>query len=168
MAMSVTGTSVGRSTFTVAEDPLFGSRKELADMRSGAVYTHGAGPYQVNAVASFVATIPAGTTLTFDLMDIGQLVFQFGGRVSFSSVKELHVRSQEVTSGRVALWGTAGPNDASGYSSRIDPGGSLHVSSPIDGYAVTEASRYLHVANPGALPVALDVFIAGIGTYADT
>jgi hypothetical protein len=168
MAITVTGTALKRGSFVVTEDPLFGSRTESVELKTGTAYSHGTGSNQLNAVASFSTTISAGFTLTFDLMDVGQAAFQFGGRVAFSAVKELHVQSKETAAGRVALWGTAGANDATGYAARLDPGGSLHVSSPLTGFAVTEANRYLSVANPGTSPVTLDVLIAGIGSYADT
>ncbi|NBV47260.1 MAG: hypothetical protein EBR86_16895 [Planctomycetia bacterium] len=168
MTITVTGTALKRGSFVVTEDPLFGLRTESVELKASTAYSHGTGPNQINAVASFSLTIPAATTATLDLMDVGQTAFQFGGRVAFTAVKELHAQNKETTAGRVALWGTAGANDATGYAARLDPGGSIHVSSPVSGFAVNNANRYLSIANPGGSPVTLDVLIAGIGTYADT
>ncbi len=166
--VTVTGTALKRATFTVTDDPLAGDRSEGVEVRSGVAYSSGTGVGQVNAVARIVHTIPAGSTLQIDLQDIPQSAFAYEGAVSFSLLRELVAVNLESASGRYVLWGTAGPADASGYSTRLDPGGSTQVSSPADGYLITQGNRYLFAANPHASPVTIEVLLAGVGTYSDT
>lgn len=166
--VTVTGTALKRATFVVTDDPLTGDRSEGVEVRSSVAYSHGTGAGQCNAVARIVETIPAGSTLQIDLQNIPQSAFNFQGAVSFSRLREFAIVNLEAASGRFVLWGTVGPNDPTGYSARIDPGGSMQVSSPADGYAVSQANRLLYCANPGLHPVSIELLFAGVGTYSDT
>lgn len=156
-----------RGSFSLADDPVVGTRAEWAELATSQSVGHGTGPFQANAGIINRFTIPAGQTLQIDLQSIADAKFAFAGVVRFTVVKCLTAINQGTVP---LLYGTPGVADATAYAARLEEsGGSYQCAAWKAGVAVTNANRFIHVANPSATTAGvLDLCILGIGTYQDS
>lgn len=165
--LSASGSS--RTTYTLSDAPAIGSAGESVELRASRTVEDGTGEGQANAAWRNRVTIAAGNVYSLDLTDLGATVFGFGGRISLTKLKEVYVLVNTTTAGAHVLWGVIAPNDTSAYAARIGRGGEYRWADYYDGIAVTNNSNdMIHVANPSAGAVEIDLLLIGVGTFADT
>lgn len=130
----------------------------------------GTGANQCNNAIQLSYTIAGGATQSIDLA--GVLVGAFSGVRTFTKIKYLIVQILTTTPGSVVNVG-GNANAVSSFLGnandviKIGAGGTLLLSSPVDGYTVTASTGdIIDINNPGGSAVSIVVTIAGVGSIA--
>lgn len=127
------------------------------------VFTDGTGANQVGEIWHDTLALVANTPQHKDLY--GTLLNGFNETVNFATIKVLYVYNKATTSGYdVILSGTfLDLNVLGGADSTIilGPGGVCLLTSPVDGFTVTDTTGERLTFNPGANNIACDVVLAG-------
>lgn len=125
--------------------------------------TNGTGSNQIGEIWHDTLTLVANTPQHKDLY--GTLVNGFNESVEFATIKILYVLNKETTSGYdVILSGTfMDLNVLGGGASTIilGPGGVCLLTSPVDGFTVTDTTGERLTLNPGGNDVACDIVLVG-------
>lgn len=106
----------------------------------------------------------AGSAQTIDLA--GSFVDDFGSTVTFANVTGVTIVNQATTTGKsITIGGGTNPwitwLKATGDGVVLGAGGTFHLSSPIDGYAVTASTGDILTIDPGASTLTVLVLIYG-------
>lgn len=169
MPTSLALTTNARLSYTWSDDPAIGSLAESVELKTARTITNGTGANQANVAWRDRVTIPAGQSYALDLRDLGATAFGFAGRVTLATLKEFFVVNTNTDAGRYVLVATVGANDASAYAARVNRGGDFRVADYVDGWTVTAgATDTVHLANPTAHAVTVEIGVVGVGSTADT
>jgi hypothetical protein len=159
-------TTNARLSYTWSDSPAIGSLAESVEIKTSRTITNGTGADQANVAWRDRVTIPAGQSYALELRDLGATAFGFGGRVTLTTLKEFFVVNTETAAGRYVLVATIGASDA---TARVNRGGDFRVADYVDGWTVTSGSTdIVHLANPTAHPVTVELGVVGVGSTADT
>lgn len=109
-------------------------------------YTSGTGANQANQWWADRRTTPAGAE-SLDLF--GGLTDAFGNTINFATIREIIVQSRSTTTAeRLSLSGTAFSDMGLITLLSIGAGGRFMLSSPIDGFAITDSSGDILTVTP--------------------
>jgi hypothetical protein len=107
-------------------------------------------------------------TATSEELDLaGGLTDLNGNAITFTKIKELLIVNKNTTSGELLKVGGAAANafllfdDATDIES-IDPGGFLHISSPVDGKTVTAGTGDKLKIDAGANTITFNIILTGV------
>ena len=127
------------------------------------VFATGTGSNQQDLVHSDTISL-AGATTGLDVA--GGLTDAFGTAITMVEVTSITIVNNSTTTTEVVTIGAA-TNPllnwiaASGDGVVIGPGGVFHISSPIDGFAVTAGTGDILTLDPGADTISVDYIICG-------
>lgn len=150
------------ATETSSQD--LGTAKGVWTWEVAANYATGTSSNQQDLVYQDTRSI-AATTSTIDLA--GSLTSPIAGTaITMVEVTYICITNKSTTTGEVLSVG-AGSNPllnwvmATGDGVKIGPGGSLVISSPIDGFAVTAGTGDILTLNSGSATISVDILILG-------
>ena len=106
-------------------------------------------------------TVAAGALDSIDLKEMVRDVLGVSVGVSFSVVEMVAVENLSSLSGDILHVGVNPTNQSGTYSMRLDPGAWAGLCNRSPGWPVTQAKRYLHVANMGTRSIDYDIVIIG-------
>jgi hypothetical protein len=158
-----------RLSYSWSDSPTIGSLAESVEIKTARTITNGTGADEANVAWRDRVTIPAGQSYALNLRDLSATAFGFGGRVTLATLKEFFVVNIETAAGRYVLVATIGANDTTAYAARVNRGGDFRVADYSDGWTVTAGTTdVVHLANPTAHAVTVELGVVGVGTTADT
>lgn len=169
MATSLAVTGNSRCTYSFADAPTIGSLAESVELKTSRVVENGTGAGQANVAWRDRVSIAAGQVYSLDLRELGATAFGFAGKVVLTTLKEFFLVVNTTTASRYVLVGCIAANDTTGYSARVNRGGDYRVADYQDGWTVTAGvNNVIHIANPSAGAVSIDVVVVGVGSTVDT
>lgn len=169
MPTTFSGTTNTRVTYTIADAPAIGSISDGAELKTTRRIENGTAANQANVGWREQATIPAGTTYTLELDNLGATAFGFAGTVIFSTLKDFYLINTATAAGRHVLVGTVGPSDSTAYSAKIGAGGEYRVADYLVGWpVVNNTSDTIHIANPTAYPITVELVLLGVGSIVES
>ncbi len=135
---------------------------ETIDIDASQTYTHGTAANQANQPWGSAGVELAAAPGNIDLS--GVIVDAFGTTIAFSKIKELWIFNTSIVSGEnLTLTGNWGNAVFGGtFLHIVPPSGHYHVSSPIDGYAVTATSADIITIDPGADTITYKAWALGV------
>jgi hypothetical protein len=171
MATSLSGTVKTTPTLTYINtlDAQRVSATIDADVTRTATYSNGTGANQAQHVWIDERSLLTTTDETLDLTSLANGAF---GTLTFSKIKELIIQVTTATPGYRLLVGGAATNAVSGCLGdpsdiiRVDAGGQVHISSPVDGFAIDGTHKSLKIENPSGGTVAYRIMLVGLGSNA--
>lgn len=162
-------TTNARLSYTWADAPAIGSLAESVELKTTRNVANGTGENEANVAWRDRVTIPAGQSYALELTNLGATAFGFGGRVTLDTLKEFFVINTNTTGAGYVLVATIGPSDATAYAAKVARGGDFRVADYATGWAVTAgADDTIHLANPSAVAVTVELGVVGVGTTEDT
>lgn len=168
MSNTFSATTNTRVTYTLSDSPAIGSLSEGAELKVNRRIDDGTAAGQCNVGWREQATIPAGQTYTLELDNLGATAFGFAGTVTFTTLRDFYLINTATTAGRHVLVGTIGPSDATAYSAKIGAGGEYRVADYLVGWpVVANTSDTIHIANPTAHAITVELVLLGVGTIAN-
>lgn len=169
MATTLSGSTNTRVTWALADAPDIGSLSESAEIKLTRTLEHGTGAGQANVGWRERVAIPAGQTYTLELDNLPATAFGFAGTVSLATLKDFYLQNTATVAGRYVLVGTVGPADATAYSAKVGAGGEYRVADYLVGWpVVNNTSDTIHIANPSAAAITLELTLVGVGTIAES
>ena len=127
------------------------------------LFSHGTGANQANKRWRKTAEL-AATSVSFDLA--GGEADEYGNTLTFTNVKVLTIKNTNTTTAKdLTISGTFMDNDLLGGGSStvvLGPGGIFSVSSPVDGFTVTNTTGDVLTLNAGANTITYEISILGL------
>lgn len=159
VAMNVRHTYGGKFT----QHPDLTKAAETIAIVDSQSYTHGTGANQANQPWGDSIEL-AGAAATLDLT--ASLVDSVGNTITFLKIKELRIKNTSTTAGEnITISGNFMDNGLLGGGSStvvLGPGGTFHVSSPIDGYTVTVDTGDKITVDPGDDTITYKIWMLGV------
>jgi len=163
MAVTATGITVVRVQATRTETLDLATDTSNIDDENSVTYTSGTGTNCINEIWSDSCSAAASA----DDHDLSNLTQGERSGIAFAKVRTLRIFNSSTTTSYDLLVGAAASNPVAWFADttdkiRIEPGGELLLTSPIDGMAVASDSADILRVDPGANTVTYDIEITGV------
>jgi hypothetical protein len=145
------------SAINIEQAPLGTRRESVSQISTGEI-----GDADTDAATYHATrTVAAGGLDSIDLKETARDILGVSVGVAFSVIEMVAVENLSSLSGDILHVGANPTNRSGTYSVRLDPGAWAGLCNGEPGWPVTQASRYLHIANMGTRSISYSIVIIG-------